>query len=362
MMAFEIDRTSFSPEDAMVRAFPRTRKRACAAALVLLVVAGAPPVAAAAQTAGVEPLGIALEGWPYPFPVRFREFALEGQTVRQAYMDLKPMAAPNGRTALLLHGRNFPSSYWEGVIRALSGAGWRVIATDQIGFGKSGKPDLAYTFDMFAQNTAALLDGLGVREVDVIGHSLGGMLAVRFTRSYPERVRRLVLEAPVGLEDYRLTVPPVTDRFLCEREYGLTAASYRDFLLRTYSLSLPSEVVEPFVELRERLKGSGEYPRWVASFVRSYQMIHDQPVVHEYPLVRTPTLFIMGANDHNAPGRPYTTPELGRGMGQNADNARHIAATMPDAGVLVLDGVGHMPHLERPEQFDAAILEFLGRD
>ena len=70
----------------------------------------------------------------------------------------------------------------------------------------------------------------------------------------------------------------------------------------------------------------------------------------------------MGSNDHNAPGKPYTTPELGAGMGRNADNAVRIAAAMPDARTLVLDGVGHMPHLERPEAFTNAVLEFLGRD
>lgn len=235
--------------------------------MLALAVPGA--MAQPSMAAGDEPLGIALEGWPYPFPMRFREFDLEGQTVRQAYMDLQPTAAPNGRTALLLHGRNFPASYLEGVMRALAGAGWRVVATDQIGFGRSSKPDLAYTFDMFARNTAALLDGLEVGQVDLVGHSLGGMLAVRFARTYPGRVRRLVLEAPVGLEDYRLTAPPVTDRFLYDREYALSAVAYRSFLRDTYSLSLPPQAVEQFVTLRERLKGSGEYPRWVRSFVQT---------------------------------------------------------------------------------------------
>jgi hypothetical protein len=99
----------------------------------------------------------------------------------------------------------------------------------------------------------------------------------------------------------------------------MPAAAYRSFLHSTYSLSLPPEAIKPFVDLRERLKGSGEYPRWVTSFVRTYQMIHDQPVVHEYPLVRTPTLCVMGANDHNAPGRPYTTPELSRVVSRPCD-------------------------------------------
>jgi pimeloyl-ACP methyl ester carboxylesterase len=344
----------------MLHGFPVRAKWTALLALVAAFFAtasGAAPQIPAAPPQ--EPLGIALEGWSYPFPVAFYEFTLEGQLVRQAYMDVAPAGKPNGRVALLLHGRNFPSSYWERVVRALAADGYRVIATDQIGFGKSSKPDLPYTFDMFSRSTAGLLDKLGVGQVDLIGHSMGGMLAARFTRTYPERVRKLVLEAPVGLEDYRLTVPPVTDEYLYEREYKLSAEEYRNFLKNAYSLSVPAEQIEPFVELRERLKSSGEYPRWVRSFIHSYQMIHDQPVVYEYPLIRTPTLFVMGGNDHNAPGKPYTTRDQGAGMGRNVENARRIAGAMPNARVVVLDGVGHLPHFERPEDFNKIVLEFL---
>ncbi|MEE3622712.1 alpha/beta hydrolase [Nitrospirillum sp. BR 11752] len=339
----------------MRRFIPLILAAALAASPAVSTTAGTSTVAPAAA----EPIGIALEGWPYPFPVSYFEFVAEGQTLRQAYMDVAPTGKANGRVALLFHGRNFPASYWDTVIRAFTNDGYRVIATDQIGFGKSSKPDLPYSFDFFAANSAALLDSLGIAQVDLVGHSIGGMLAARFTRTYPERVRRLVLEAPVGLEDYRMTVPPVSDAFLYDREYALSADAYRDFLKNSYSLSVPVAAIEPFVSLRERLKASGEYPRWVTSFIKSYQMIHDQPVVHEYPLIATPTLFIMGAADHNAPGKPYTTKELGAGMGHNADNAKAIAATMPNARVVVFDGVGHLVHLERPDVFNRTALEFL---
>jgi pimeloyl-ACP methyl ester carboxylesterase len=98
------------------------------------------PVACFAKE--LQPLGIALENWPYPYPVAFVELTVQGQTLRQAYMDVAPTGAANGRVVLLLHGRNFPSSYWQEVIAALAADGDRVIATDQIGFGKSAKPDL----------------------------------------------------------------------------------------------------------------------------------------------------------------------------------------------------------------------------
>lgn len=317
----------------------------------------AAPLASFAQSQ--EPVGIALENWPYPYPVSYLDLAVQGQPLRQAYMDVAPTGKPNGRTALLFHGRNFPASYWKDVIAGLSADGYRVIATDQIGFGKSSKPDIPANLDQFARNNLALLDSLKIDKVDLIAHSMGGMVAVRFVRTYPERVRRLVLEAPIGLEDYRFTVPPVTDQFLYDREYKLTAEDYRKFLKVGYSLDLPDSAVDDFVTLRERLKLSGEYPRWVTNFISSYQMIHDQPVVHEYPLVATSTLFVMGVNDHNAPGRPYTTPELGKKMGFNTDNAKAIAKTMPNAKVVAFEGVGHIPHMEREPQFMKEVEAFL---
>jgi pimeloyl-ACP methyl ester carboxylesterase len=325
----------------------------------MLAVLAALALPALAESAPQEPVGIALENWPYPYPVSYLELTMQGQPLRQAYMDVAPTGTPNGRVALLFHGRNFPASYWRDVIAGLAADGYRVIATDQIGFGKSSKPDIPANLDQFARNNLKLLDSLGIRQVDLIAHSMGGMVAVRFVRTYPERVRRLVLEAPIGLEDYRFTVPPVTDQFLYDREVKLTADEYRKFLKVGYSLDLPESAVEDFVTLRERLRLSGEFPRWVTNFISSYQMIHDQPVVHEYPLVATPTLFVMGVNDHNAPGRPYTTPELGRKMGFNTDNAKAIAKTMPHARVVAFDGVGHIPHMERPQHFLEEVERFL---
>ncbi len=325
------------------------------ASLALLACLAAPVLARAAA----EPLGIALENYPYPFPVAFTELLIDGHAVRQAYMDVAPSGNPNGRVALLFHGRNFPSSYWQDVIKGLALDGYRVIATDQIGFGKSSKPEGPYSFDQMARNSAQMLDQLGIKQVDLVAHSMGGMLAARFARTYPERVRRLVLESPIGLEDYRFTVPPVTNERLIEQEMNQTEAGYFKFLKVGYSLDLPDSAIQSLVDIRQRLALSGEFHRWVLSFIASYQMIHDQPVVHEYPLIKTPTLFIMGANDHNAPGRPFAAPDQAAKMGFNVDNAKAIAATMPRAKVTVFAGVGHIPHLERPELFLNEVREFL---
>ncbi len=314
----------------------------------------------ATASAAEPPLGIALEALDYPYPVAFLSQTIEGEELRLAYMDVPPSGAPNGRAVLLLHGRNFPASYWEPVITALAAAGYRVVAPDQLGFGKSSKPTFDYHFDVMARTTIALLDRLQLTKVDVVGHSMGGMLAVRLARAYPQRVDRVVLESPIGLEDYRFYVPPIETERLIEQERNLSAEAYRNQLKTNYSLSLPPEAVEPFVTIRERIKGSGEYPRWLLSFANSYQMIYREPVVHEIPLVEQPTLFIMGGNDHNAPGRPFAPPEVRPRMGHNPELAQGLAAQMRAARVAIVPGIGHLVHLEAAQQFNEMLLRFLG--
>jgi pimeloyl-ACP methyl ester carboxylesterase len=243
----------------------------------------------AAEPATREPYGIALEGFAYPYPVHLLPLVNDGEQVRMAYMDIAS-AQPNGRTVVLLHGRNFPSSYWAPVIKTLNDAGYRVVVPDQIGFGKSSKPQGDLHFDTLARNTIALLDHLGVAKADIVAHSLGGMLGVRIARAYPDRIAHLVLTAPIGLEDYRLYVPPTPTEKILENEDKLTADGYRKQLETNYALKLPPEQVTPFIDARFNIKGSAEYQRWLRAFVSSAQMIYREPVVHEIPLITQPTL------------------------------------------------------------------------
>nr|WP_315807142.1 MULTISPECIES: alpha/beta hydrolase [unclassified Bradyrhizobium] len=307
-----------------------------------------------------EPYGINLEGFPYPYPVQLFPVVNDGEQLQMAYMDVAP-AQPNGRTALLLHGRNFPSSYWAPVIKTLTEAGYRVVVPDQIGFGKSSKQSGDLHFDTLARNTMALLDHLGIAKTEVVAHSTGGMLAVRIARAYPDRVAHLVLTAPIGLEDYRFFVPPVPTEKIIEAETKLTAEGYRKQLETNYALKLPPDQIAPYIEARFNIKGSADYPRWLRAFVASYQMIYREPVVHEIPLVSQPTLFIMGADDHNAPGRPYAPEALRAKMGKNAELAVALAKLMPNARAEVIPNTGHLVFLEAREKYDALLLDFLGK-
>jgi pimeloyl-ACP methyl ester carboxylesterase len=331
-------------------------KRELIAAMLAALLAS--PSLQAAEPAPREPYGIGLEGFAYPYPVNMLSLVNDGEQVRMAYMDEAP-AQPNGRVVVLLHGRNFPSSYWAPVIKTLNDAGYRVVVPDQIGFGKSSKPAADLHFDTLARNTMALLDHLGIAKADIVAHSLGGMLSVRIARAYTDRVAHLLLAAPIGLEDYRLYVPPTPTEKILENEDRLTADGYRKQLETNYSLKLPPDQVTPFIDARFNIKGSAEYPRWLRAFVSSAQMIYREPVVHEIPLITQPTLFIMGADDHNAPGKPNAPEALRPKMGQNAELAKALAAKMPDARAEVLADAGHLVFLDAPQKFNELMLGFL---
>jgi len=187
----------------------------------------------AAQPAG--PYGQELEGFDYPFPVQRQTFESQGQVVSMAFMDVAPAVA-NGRTVVLLHGKNFCAATWGVTIARLSAAGFRVIAPDQIGFCKSSKPErYQFSFHQLAANTRALIESRGVGRAIVVGHSMGGMLAARHALMFPGSVERLVMVNPLGLEDWLAEgVPYATVDQSYRNELRTTAETIRNYQLRYY--------------------------------------------------------------------------------------------------------------------------------
>lgn len=305
-----------------------------------------------------DPLGIGLEGWPYPAPVHFFTYVIDGQSARMAYMDIPPAKGARNLAVVLLHGKNFDSSYWEGPIKDLTGAGYRVIVPDQIGFNKSSKPSIAYSFDILAEATINLLGSLQIRDAVFIGHSTGGMLAVRIATAYPGSVAKLVLEDPIGLVDYRRFIPPQSTETLLASERRQTVASYRTFIKRFFPL-LPATAMEPFVEWRLRVALSSEYERFCAAAALTYQMIYREPVRDEYKDIKAKTLMIVGSADESAPLKAYATPEMAAKLPSIPQAAPEAVKDIPGARLVVVDKAGHVPHLEMPDHFRETVLGFL---
>lgn len=158
------------------------------------------------------PLGANLEHFDYPAPVRWYEGSSQGHLIRMEYLDLVPGVRANGTTVVLLHGKNFCSATWDETARGLVASGFRVIAPDQVGFCKSSNPPgYQYSFHTMAELTLGLLEQAGTGKVVLVGHSTGGILAIRFALLHPERVSRLVLVNPLGLNDTLAEGVPYTD-------------------------------------------------------------------------------------------------------------------------------------------------------
>ncbi len=218
----------------------------------------------------------------------------------------------------------------------LADHGYRVIVPDQIGFGKSSKPDIDYHFDLLAANTKALLDHLGIAHATIVGHSFGGMLAVYFARDYPQTTTRLVLENPIGLEDYRSAIQPPTLDSLFNAELAQTAASYRTFM-HAFFVGWPPEA-EHSVDVFARVLHSGEYPRWAKASALTSQMIFNEPIRQEYPLLKMPVLLIIGQGDRSVFFRRYAKPQEIATLGHWPELGRKAAKDIPNAQLVEVPG------------------------
>src|SRR5262245_4004112 len=269
--------------------------------IVLLLASLVAPAAASAQEpppsppAGWGPMSINLEDVPYPHPVSYYSFTLEGHDVRMAYMDVAPLAAPNGKSVVLLHGMNFFGEAWTETIEILRKEGYRVIVPDQIGFGRSSKPILHYSISTHASNTRRLLDHLGIKTTDIVTHSMGGMVASRFASLYPEAVGNLAMINQIGLSDGRHGRPA---RDIMEMYKGALARNYAEIVrvIRAYYVTWKPEYMK-YVKIHYGWTLSGDWPRM--AMVRAWQQhaIANDPVVYDWPHIKARTLVIGGEKD-----------------------------------------------------------------
>lgn len=325
-----------------------------------LTVAAAPALAQNRYPAE-QAFGPNLEGFEYPFPVKQFEFESQRQTVSMAYMDDGPENR-NGHTVLLLHGKNFCGATWEETMRRLLASGYRVIAPDQIGFCKSSKPDsYQYSLHQLAANTHALLTERGVTRVTVVGHSMGGMLAMRYALMYPGHVEALVLVNPIGLEDWKAEGVP----------YQPVNAWYNADLKTNF---------DKLKAYQQNTYYAGEwrpdYDRWVGMLAGMYvgkdrqrvawhqaltsDMVFTQPVLYEMDRIQVPTLLLIGERDTTAIGKDLAPSDVAQKLGRYAELGPRAAKLIPNATLVTFPELGHAPQIQDPDRFNETLQEKLG--
>lgn len=295
----------------------------------------------------------------YPFEVKFHPLKSQGQDLKMAYVDVMP-TNPNGKSILLLHGKNFNVAYWEQTIKELNKKGFRVIAPDQIGFGKSTKPaNYQYSFNQLALNTKSILDSLNINKIIVLGHSMGGMLATRFALSYPDMTEKLILENPIGLEDYKVLTTYQSIDATYQSELKNTVESYRNYQLKFYYANIWKPEYTPWLNLLAGWTLHKDYPIIAWNAALTTDMIMTQPVVYEFKNIKCPTLLIIGTRDRTAIGKDRAPKDIQPKMGLYNKLGKITQKAIPNSRLVELDNVGHLPHIEAFDRFIKPLTEFV---
>jgi pimeloyl-ACP methyl ester carboxylesterase len=322
--------------------------------LVLLI-----PFFSFSQDGNPKPLDINLDNYEYPFPVQFLELSNQRKYLRMVYMDVVPENY-NNKIIVLLHGKNFNGAYWETTIKALTAEGFRVIVPDQIGFGKSSKPDnFQYTFQQLAENTKLLLDHLGIPKATILGHSMGGMLATRFALMYPEMTEKLVLENPIGLEDWKLIVPYKSVDWWYEAELKQNYQTIKNYQMANYYDGKWNADFQKWAELAAGWTTASDYDIVAWNSALLYEMIFTQPVLYEFKNIKSPTLIIIGTRDKTALGKPLVSEDVQKTMGNYLELGRKTQKEIPNSKLVEIPNTGHLPHIESFNQFIKPLIVFL---
>ncbi|MFL6282449.1 MAG: alpha/beta fold hydrolase [Pyrinomonadaceae bacterium] len=259
-----------------------------------------------------------------------KETVVFGQKIK--YVDVG-----SGPVVVLLHGLGGNSSNWAFNISALS-AKYRVIAPDQIGFGRSDKPLINYRVGTYADFLDKLLDGLNVERATLVGNSMGGWIAALYAVKYPKRVERLVLVDAAGFappKDLDLSTLSGLNPSTREQARYLAGLVFFNPLFKT------DAAVD--ATLAARISAGDGYT--IQSLVESIRRNEDM-LDGKLSAVKQPVLIIWGRDD---------------GLTPLAREGEKFKKEIPSAQFVVFDQCGHVPQVERAAEFNAAVLKFLSR-
>lgn len=283
-----------------------------------------------------------LSDYAYPFPVKTFSFTSQDQPLEMAYMHLK--GEKDKPAVVLLHGKNFAADYWEKTAEFLQGKGYGVLMPDQIGFGKSSKPaHYQFSLQALANNTRALVDSLGIEKPIIMGHSMGGMLAMRYSLMYGDDVRRLVLVNPIGLEDYLDYVQYKDVDFFYEKELDKTVADVLEYQRKHYYDGKWSDAYEELIQIHKGWLNGDDWQRIAWNNALTYDMIFTGSVVDELDELQVPTTLIIGTRDTTGPGRGWKKPGVNYQLGQYDKLGKLTAERIPNAELMEIPGIGHLP-------------------
>jgi pimeloyl-ACP methyl ester carboxylesterase len=256
---------------------------------------------------------------------------------------------------LLISGTMAWSETWRGTIDALAAAGFRAVAIDLPPFGFSQRPDAdGYGPANHARRISALMDAMNIRRAVLVGHSFGGGATVETAFRHEERVRGLVLaDVALGLDQTPSSGPGAMGWLLSWRPLrtAIASATFTNPLLTrkglTDFIADDSKATDAKLAIYQRPLGvEGTSPAvgdWLAGDLFAYPHGAAFKDDARYAGFKPPVLIVWGKVDTVTP------------LPQGEDLARRFKGSR----LVVMDGVNHIPHLEAPQAFNAALLDFL---
>lgn len=252
---------------------------------------------------------------------------------------------------VLLHGLSSYMGFWEHQIDPLARER-RVLALDLPGFGASGRPDAPYTPPWYADVVSEWMMTIGVDRAVVVGHSMGGQIAMTLALEHPDQVDRLVLAAPAGIETFKAgAVRWMKDWWTEDRATHATEAQLRA-TFSTMVFNRQDDGTERLLEERVRMAGTPAFAGTSVAVSRAVAGMLDYPVYDRLGLLKVPTLIVYGTDDRMIPNPVFTG-------GRTAAIARDGHRQIPGSQLVMLQGAGHTVMHDDPRGFNDAVTRFL---
>ncbi len=281
----------------------------------------------------------------YPWPVK--------QTVLDKGISMAYMEQGTGKhTLLFVHGLGSYAPAWKKNIETLQKE-YRCIAIDLPGYGHSSKAD--YTGDMpfYAGVIAAFIQELNLTNVTLVGHSMGGQIAITTALGYPELISGLVLVSPAGFERFHQGQKQWFREILTPDMVCLTPvdAIRNNFATNFYKFPKDAEFM---IQDRIAMRTAKDF-RWYCDIIpKNVRGMVDYPVYDVLPEIRQPVLTLFGEKDNLIPNRYLNG-------GCTLDIARDGSRRIPNSLLLMIPKAGHFVQFEKSEVVNNAIREFVGK-
>src|SRR5690625_2659656 len=289
------------------------------------------------------PMLQSMEEMDYKYPVK--KIALSDDTTI-AYAD----QGSGEQTLILIHGLGSYLRAWENNIEALS-ENYRVIAVDLPGYGKSSKGNYEFSMTYYAGVLKEISEVLELKNVVLVGHSMGGQIALTAALQYPQWVEKMVLVAPAGFEKFNKG-----EREWFRNVMALDAVKYTTVEQIRTNLSynfynMPEEAEFMFTD-RVAMRGTPGFDGYCYAVSESVKGMVDQPIYEFLPEIKQPTLVIFGENDNLIPNRFLNG-------GKTEKYVRDGVGQMPNAELIMLSKTGHFAQFETSEKVNSEIKNFL---